>query len=102
MITSVERNPNFPDVPTVVELGLPAAAAGRAYFFGFPLGTDEAILQKMSDAMGAIAEKPEYGQRIREAFGLEPFFMARPYVQEFIDEIWEDMAGYRDYLLITN
>ncbi len=64
MVCADKRNPNFPDVPSVAELGLPGAASARAYFFTFPKGTDRAIVNKFSDAVAAVEKKPAYAEDI--------------------------------------
>jgi len=99
LMTSAERrNPNFPDVPTMKEMGLEDAQAPRAGFFAFPLGTDPVILQRLADAVRVVHQNPEYIRELRESFSMEPFFLDTPYVQEFLDDMWVDMARFRDYL----
>lgn len=99
MVSAAERNPNFPDIPTVEEMGLTGASIGRAYFFAFPLGTDEAIVRRLSDAVGEIQNNPELAENMRQAFAIEPFFLPTEEAMRFLDEIWEDMEAYRDRLM---
>ena len=99
MFVGHERNPNFPDVPTATEMGLEGAIASRAYFFAFPLGTDPAILHRLSDAVYEVQQLPEFAPAIRDAFAVEPFFLGTPYVQQFMDDMWADMSQYQEYLL---
>ena len=99
MISSRERNPNFPDIPTVEELGLTGAATSRAYFFAFPQGTDEVILRRFADAVAEAQQRPEFIQASRESFGVEPFFVGTDETNDFLDAIWFEMERYRDYLL---
>jgi len=99
MVSSETRNPNFPDVPTVEEMGLTGASIGRAYFFAFPPGTDEGILRRLSDTVGEIQQDPVFAQAIRESFDIEPFFLPMEEALPFMDRIWDDMAQHADQLL---
>jgi len=99
MTTSERRNPNFPDVPTAIELGLEGATAARAYFFAFPRGTDEVILRRLASAVQIVQQNPELVREAREMFSVEPFFVDTPYVQEFMDNMWADMERYIELVL---
>lgn len=98
MVCSDKRNPSFPDVPTVVELGLPEAVATRAYFFAFPKGVDPKIVRKFSDAVKAVQSNPDYIREIKNAYCVEPFFVDMEGVQKYMDEMWADMVKYEDVL----
>lgn len=98
MVCSDTRNPNFPDVPTVVELGMPEATSARAYFFAFPKGTDPAIVQKFSDAVKAVQANPEYAKEIKNAYCVEPFFVGKDDIKKYMDDMWEDMVKYEKVL----
>jgi len=99
MVSSETRNPNFPDVPTVEEMGLTGASIGRAYFFAFPPGTNEGVLRRLSDTVGEIQQNPEFAQAIRDSFDIEPFFLPMEEALPFMDRIWDDMAQHADQLL---
>jgi len=98
MVCSEKRNPSFPNVPTVGELGLKDAHAARAYFFGFPKGTSPQILKKLSDAVGAVQKDPAYIEDIKKAYCVEPFYRDVSVAKKYMDEIWNDMAKYKDML----
>ena len=98
MVNSTSRNPSFPDVPTVAECGLAGAEAARAYFFAFPKGTDPAIIKRLSDAVGAIQNNPDFVAEIKKAYCVEPFYRDTAGSKPYLDGIWNDMAKYKDAL----
>lgn len=58
-ISSLERNPALPDLPTLIEQGIDSVnATNRGYFF--PKGTPQEIVEAVSDAFGAVAQNPDY------------------------------------------
>jgi tripartite-type tricarboxylate transporter receptor subunit TctC len=99
MTTGTQRNPNFPDIPTAIEMGLEGASAERAYFFAFPKGTDPAILHRLANAVKAVQQKPEFAREAREMFSVEPFFVDTSDVQNFMDNMWTDMERYIELVL---
>lgn len=58
-VTSPERNPALPDVPTVAEAGLPGYAATAWYGFIAPSGTPKEIIQKLNAASIKAVNTPE-------------------------------------------
>jgi tripartite-type tricarboxylate transporter receptor subunit TctC len=58
-IASEERNPALPDVPTLKEQGIDFVNATNRGFF-FPKGTPKEIVQLVSDAIGRVAQNPEF------------------------------------------
>ena len=99
VVSSEKRNPSFPNVPTVGELGMKDAAAARAYFFGFPKGTNPQIVKKLSDAVGAIQKIEAYGADIRKAYCVEPFYRDVTTAKKYMDDMWNDMLQYKDALV---
>jgi tripartite-type tricarboxylate transporter receptor subunit TctC len=99
MVSSEKRNPSFPDVPTVGELGLKDATAARAYFFGFPKGTDKAIVKKLSDAVGAIQKNAAYVEDIKKAYCVEPFYRDVTTAKKYMDDMWTDMLKYQNAMV---
>ena len=97
MVFSEKRNPNFPDVPTAKELGLDCTAE-RAYFFAFPKGTDQAIVKKLSDAVGAVQDKQDYKDAIAKQYCVEPFYKSCDEAADYIKAIHDDMMQYKDAL----
>jgi tripartite-type tricarboxylate transporter receptor subunit TctC len=70
-VTSLERNPVVPDLPTVAEAaGLPGYENVTWHSFAFPAGVSKKVLAKMHDEIVKVLKMPEVGDKIR-AQGLE-------------------------------
>lgn len=98
ILSAERRNPDFRHVATVEDLGFSDAAIGRAYFFAFPPGTDDALLHRLSDAVAEIQFNDEYISAIRDFFSVQPFFLPTPAVHGFLQELWNDMYRMAAYL----
>ena len=57
-VTSAERNPLYPDVPTVAESGYPGFAAVSWTGLSAPKGTPKAVIDKLEAAMVAAFKQP--------------------------------------------
>ena len=68
VVTGTKRYADFPDVPTFIELKLPAVPPG-SYSFSVRLGTPPAILQKLSAACSAALQDPTVRAQIEEKLG---------------------------------
>ena len=99
MVTSEKRNLVYPDVPTVSEVGLAGAESACAYGFIFPKGTDPRILKKLSDAVGAIQEHPEFISEIKDGYSVEPFYRDVATSKQYLDDLLNDMAKYKHTLM---
>lgn len=58
-ITSAQRSPTFPDVPTVAEQGYPGFEVSPWYGFMAPAGTPRAILEKLNAEINKILAMPD-------------------------------------------
>jgi len=58
-ITSSERSPQFPDVPTMQEAGVAGFEAGTWFGLLAPAGTGKNIVDQLSKAMNAVLEEKE-------------------------------------------
>jgi tripartite-type tricarboxylate transporter receptor subunit TctC len=67
-VSSKERLPSEPDVPTFIEAGLPEYEAGNWIGFAVPAGTPKAVVEKLHDAISQIQDMPEV-QKQMEARG---------------------------------
>jgi len=54
-----ERNADYPDVPTMKELGVDFVV-DKFFFCGFPKDTDPAITQKFTEALKRVCENPDF------------------------------------------
>ncbi len=70
-VTSLQRNPVLPDLPTVAESGVPGYENVTWHSLVFPAGTPAAILGKMHDEVVAVLNLPEVKNGIL-AQGLTP------------------------------
>ena len=73
-ITTAARSPQFPDVPTVSESGLPGFDAGIWYGFLAPAKTPPAIVKKLSDDLARVMADPDLQSKLRER-GTEPAYL---------------------------
>ncbi|MCI0752397.1 Bug family tripartite tricarboxylate transporter substrate binding protein [Teichococcus vastitatis] len=65
-ITSAERHPALPDVPTMTESGQPGFVQ-LAWFAVFaPAATPEPTLKRLSDAVAAVVQEPDFRRRAEE------------------------------------
>lgn len=70
-IAGKRRSPQFPDVPTTGELGLPQIQASIWYGLFAPAGTPEAIVQKVGDDVRALLRDPAFAERHATSKGLD-------------------------------
>lgn len=73
-VTSRERNPALPDVPTVIESGLAGFEVVGFYGFLAPAGTPRDVAARLSDAFRQVLANPEVRSRM-VAQGADPAFM---------------------------
>lgn len=97
-VFSENRSSLFPDVPTAKEQGYDILAQ-RAYFLSFPKGTDPRIIEKVSDAMGQIAEKPEYAEDIAKAYCVEPAYMNTADTQTYLNNAMKEFEAASSMIL---
>jgi tripartite-type tricarboxylate transporter receptor subunit TctC len=58
-VTSPERDPSLPDVPTVAQSGLPAFQVTSWYGLAFPAGTPAPIIDKMNKALHDVLARED-------------------------------------------
>ena len=73
-VTSKERNPALPDVPTAIESGLKGFEVVGFYGFLAPAGTPKDIVTKLSDAFKQVLTNPEIRSRMVTQ-GADPAFL---------------------------
>ena len=82
-LTSQERVAAAPDVPTVVELGLPDLVAENFVGISAPAGLPEAIAARIADAVNVAMMRPE----VREKLDAQGFVLAKKTPEQFTDFI---------------
>ncbi|WP_284409391.1 tripartite tricarboxylate transporter substrate binding protein [Acidovorax sp. SUPP2539] len=73
-VTSRQRNPALPDVPTAIESGLKGFEVVGFYGFLAPAGTPKDVVAKLSDAFGQVLQSPEVRERMVSQ-GADPAFL---------------------------
>ena len=73
-VTSRERNPALPEVPTVVESGFKGFEVVGFYGFLAPAGLPADVTAKLSDAFGQVLNNPEVRSRM-VAQGADPAYL---------------------------
>lgn len=69
-VTSAERNPMAPDVPTLSESGISSLEGFESVMWrGFvaPAGTPDDVAKTLADAVGKVCENEEFLQKAEEA-----------------------------------
>lgn len=65
-VTSSERSPALPDIPTVAEAGVPGFEVVSWFGLFAPAGTPEPIISKLNEAVQTALENPEVRERLLE------------------------------------
>jgi tripartite-type tricarboxylate transporter receptor subunit TctC len=73
-VTSRERNPALPDVPTVIESGVKGFEVVGFYGFFAPKDTPKDVVAKLSDAFRQVLNNPEVRDRMVSQ-GADPAFL---------------------------
>lgn len=63
-VTSPERNPTLPNVPTLAEAGVPGYNVTSWYGFAMPAGTPKPVVEKFTRAVHQVLAKDEVKQAI--------------------------------------
>jgi len=73
-VTSKERNPALPDIPTAIESGLEGFEVVGFYGFLAPAGTPKDVVARLSDAMKQVLTNPEVRNKMVSQ-GADPAFL---------------------------
>jgi tripartite-type tricarboxylate transporter receptor subunit TctC len=65
-VSTLERNPLAPNVPTIAESGFPGFLATSDFALLAPAGTPQPVLQRLSAALAATMKNPEVLERLRQ------------------------------------
>ena len=83
-VTSRERNPALPDVPTVMESGIKNFEVVGFYGFLAPAGTPKDVVAKLSDAFKQVLAMPDVRNRMT-AQGADPAFLGSEEFAQFLN-----------------
>ena len=89
-----QRLAQFPNAPTMVELGMTKFRADNPFGFYAPAGTPLAVARVLTDAVRAALAAPQTMQALQAA-GLEPHFTAPAEFQKVVAgeyELWQSVA----------
>lgn len=92
-LASEERNPNYPDLPTFKDLGIPFAAAPWAGIMA-PKGTPKEIVDKLNAAIGEIVNGEGMTEKMK-TFGQRAAFTSPA---EFHQIVVDEEAKWRDII----
>jgi len=65
-ITSAQRSPLLPDVPTVAESGFPGFDVQSWFGLAAPVGTPQPVIAQVNAALGKVLAAPEVRQRLQD------------------------------------
>ena len=82
-VTSRERNPALPDIPTVIETGIANFEVVGFYGFLAPAGTPKEVVNKLSDAFKAVMNQPDIRQRMVSQ-GADPAYLGAEDFAKFL------------------
>ena len=82
-VTTRNRSPLLPDVPTVVELGLPQLVAENYFGVSGPAGLPKDVVDKLHKALVEIVADPAVHKRFEE-LGVTPVKMSSAEFTEFV------------------
>jgi len=97
-ITQSARNPLFPDLPTIAELGYPAATVSVWYALSGPKGLPDDIRKTLEKAMAGVVADPQVKAFMSER-GLSP---APLYGDELRDAALKEYAQWREIVRKNN
>ena len=92
--TASRRVGQFPEAPTMLELGMTNFRADNPFGFYAPAGTPPAVAKVLTQAVEAALAAPETQQALQNA-GLEPRFTAPAEFQKIVAgeyELWQSVA----------
>ena len=82
-VTSKERNPALPDIPTVIESGIKGFDVVGFYGFLAPVGTPKDVVAKLTDAFKQVLANPDVRSRMVMQ-GADPAFMGSDEFGQFL------------------
>jgi len=90
-VSSAERSPQFPELPTVAEQGFPGFALGDWLALLAPAGTPAATIARLAAAAGEAVAQPALAPRLAD-LGLEPAAEGPEALARFLARERADMA----------
>jgi tripartite-type tricarboxylate transporter receptor subunit TctC len=94
VLTSAERSPLLPSVPSANEVGLPGFVASGWFGIVLPKGAEPALVERLNNAIEVIADKPETAER----FGQQGISVERSSPAGFAQVIAADKARWGEVI----
>ena len=82
-VTTAQRTPALPQVPTLTELGYPQIALAQFVGVIAPAGLPPEVLERLSTALQAVLAKPQVQQKLADS-GLQHVPMAAPAFTDYL------------------
>ncbi|MEK9804146.1 MAG: tripartite tricarboxylate transporter substrate binding protein, partial [Curvibacter sp.] len=82
-VTSRARNPALPEIPTVIESGIPGFEVVGFYGFLAPAGTPKEVVARLSDAFRQVLSQPDLRERMITQ-GADPAFLGAEDFAKFL------------------
>jgi tripartite-type tricarboxylate transporter receptor subunit TctC len=93
-VTGAERWPDLPQVPTVLEAGIPESVSETWQGVVVPAGTPKEAIDRLAQALIAIAQRPDIRAKLRHA----GFAAAGHGPDVFAKRIAEDVPKWKDVI----
>ncbi|MNM19506.1 Tripartite tricarboxylate transporter family receptor [compost metagenome] len=94
VLTSSERSPLLPNVPSASEVGLPGFVASGWFGVVLPKGADPALVERLSREIETIASKPQTAER----FGQQGISVEHSTPASFAQVIADDKARWGEVI----
>jgi len=99
VLWSAERRPQWPDVPTLTELGLPLVIDSPIGIAG-PKGLEPRIVARLDAALRAVLEAPEVKQAMID-FDMFPNYMGPQAYRQFMQDLQQEESAQLSKMGIT-
>jgi tripartite-type tricarboxylate transporter receptor subunit TctC len=96
-VTTPQRWPGAPDIPTVAESGVPGYEVSGWFGLLAPAGTPKAVLDTLQSAVAQAVQQPEVAKQLRD-LGAEPV-ANKP--EAFARDIAADVEKWRKVVQAT-
>lgn len=84
-VTSAQRSPLLPDVPTIAESGFPGFEISAWFGLAAPAGTPKTVVDRVNTALAAVLAVPETRQRLLD-MGATPATNTPDQMRTFVDD----------------
>jgi tripartite-type tricarboxylate transporter receptor subunit TctC len=96
-VTSAQRLPAYPNVPTVAESGYPGYEASAWQMLLLPAGTPKPVVEKIYDAVAKVLKSPDVSERLLK-LGIQPSGMSPSDAEAFLRA---EMAKWGEVVRVT-